>query len=223
MARRVPVLGQHHVLEGLGDFVDQRDDLVALGDREAAAGQEAVLHVDDDERRIRAGLDLALRQRARSAMGRARPATGHRRRRATSGAIHRCMAKLLRHDCCCPQLRPGPARRKRYHPVGFPCGPGGSAVERGGRMPLHLIKLCVGCDSIEDLASWQAERLRARRRAGEKKPRLFHRTFQTPKRRGRAARRRLALLGDQGPRAGAPAARSISPRAPRTMARPAAC
>ena len=49
-------------------------------------------------------------------------------------------------------------------------------------MPLHLIKLCVGCDSIEDLASWQTERLRARRRAGEKKPRLFHRTFQTPKR-----------------------------------------
>jgi len=50
-------------------------------------------------------------------------------------------------------------------------------------MSLHLIKLCVGCDSIEDLASWQAERLRARRKAGEKKPRLFHRTFQTPKRR----------------------------------------
>ena len=50
-------------------------------------------------------------------------------------------------------------------------------------MPLHLIKLCVGCDSIEDLAAWQAERLRARRRAGEKKPRLYHRTFQTPKRR----------------------------------------
>jgi hypothetical protein len=50
-------------------------------------------------------------------------------------------------------------------------------------MPLHLIKLCVGCDSIEDLASWQAERLKARRRDGEKKPRLFHRTFQTPKRR----------------------------------------
>lgn len=50
-------------------------------------------------------------------------------------------------------------------------------------MPLHLIKLCVGCDSIEDLAAWQAERLKARRRAGEKKPRLFHRTFQTPKRR----------------------------------------
>lgn len=50
-------------------------------------------------------------------------------------------------------------------------------------MPLHLIKLCVGCDSIEELADWQAERLKARRKAGEKKPRLYHRTFQAPKRR----------------------------------------
>ncbi|HEY7551610.1 MAG TPA: DUF1489 domain-containing protein [Hyphomicrobiaceae bacterium] len=50
-------------------------------------------------------------------------------------------------------------------------------------MPLHLVKLCVGCDSIEDLASWQAERLKQRRKAGEKRPHLLHRTFQTPKRR----------------------------------------
>jgi len=50
-------------------------------------------------------------------------------------------------------------------------------------MTLHLIKLCVGCDSIEELASWQAERLRERRKAGERRPELFHRTFQTPKRR----------------------------------------
>src|SRR5262249_14025082 len=59
---------------------------------------------------------------------------------------------------------------------------GRDRCEEGG-MPLHLIKLCVGCDSIEDLAAWQAERLRARRRAGEKKPRPFHRTFQTRNRR----------------------------------------
>lgn len=52
-------------------------------------------------------------------------------------------------------------------------------------MTLHLIKLCVGCDSIEDLASWQAERLRQRRKAGERKPQLFHRTFQTPKRKAK--------------------------------------
>lgn len=50
-------------------------------------------------------------------------------------------------------------------------------------MTLHLIKLCVGADSIEDLSTWQAERLKARRKAGEKRPRLFHRTFQMPKRR----------------------------------------
>jgi hypothetical protein len=50
-------------------------------------------------------------------------------------------------------------------------------------MTLHLVKLCVGCESIEDLASWQNERLKQRRKAGEKRPRLFHRTFQMPKRR----------------------------------------
>jgi hypothetical protein len=50
-------------------------------------------------------------------------------------------------------------------------------------MTLHLVKLCVGCESIEDLASWQIARLAQRRKAGEKNPQPFHRTFQTPKRR----------------------------------------
>ena len=49
-------------------------------------------------------------------------------------------------------------------------------------MTQHLIKLCVGCDAIEDLAAWQAERLRQMKRDGTK-PELFHRTFQMPKRR----------------------------------------
>jgi hypothetical protein len=48
-------------------------------------------------------------------------------------------------------------------------------------MTLHLIKLCVGAASIDDLAAWQKERLAEQRKAGEK-PRLFHTTFQTPKR-----------------------------------------
>jgi hypothetical protein len=47
---------------------------------------------------------------------------------------------------------------------------------------LHLIKLSVGTDSIEDLAAWQTERLAQMKAAGEKKPRLFHRTGQRPKR-----------------------------------------
>jgi hypothetical protein len=45
-------------------------------------------------------------------------------------------------------------------------------------MPLHLIKLCVGADSIDDLATWQAER-----RKRSKGP-FGHTTFQTPKRQG---------------------------------------
>lgn len=48
-------------------------------------------------------------------------------------------------------------------------------------MALNIIKLCVGATSVEDLAAWQAERLRERKARGEK-PRLFHATLQTPKR-----------------------------------------
>ena len=47
---------------------------------------------------------------------------------------------------------------------------------------IHLIKLSVGTDSIEDLAAWQTERLAQMKASGEKKPRLFHRTGQRPKR-----------------------------------------
>jgi hypothetical protein len=64
--------------------------------------------------------------------------------------------------------------------IRYICG-GNAAYEDA--MALNLIKLCVGAGSIEDLAAWQAERLQQRRKAGEKRPHLFHRTFQTPKRR----------------------------------------
>jgi hypothetical protein len=49
-------------------------------------------------------------------------------------------------------------------------------------MGLNLVKLCVGIDSIEDLAAWQSHRLAALRKL-DAKARLFHRTFQSPKRR----------------------------------------
>ncbi len=48
-------------------------------------------------------------------------------------------------------------------------------------MTLHLVKLCVGATSIEDLASWQQGRIAEMKRAG-RTPRIFHTTFQTPKR-----------------------------------------
>jgi len=49
-------------------------------------------------------------------------------------------------------------------------------------MTLNLIKLCVGCDSVEDLREWQTEKLAQKRKAGQK-PELFHVTRMMPKRR----------------------------------------
>ncbi len=48
-------------------------------------------------------------------------------------------------------------------------------------MTLHLIKLCVGAASIEDLADWQRRRSVERKRMG-KLIAPYHTTFQTPKR-----------------------------------------
>ena len=71
-------------------------------------------------------------------------------------------------------------------------------------MTIHLLKLCVGCDTVQELAEWQVERLKELKRARQK-PELCHRTLQTPKRRKGDAGRRLALLGDQGLHPRAPA------------------
>ena len=49
-------------------------------------------------------------------------------------------------------------------------------------MTLNIIKLCVGCDSIEDLAQWQAGRLRDQKKRKVKKPELMHVTRMMPKR-----------------------------------------
>jgi len=48
-------------------------------------------------------------------------------------------------------------------------------------MALHLIKLCVGADSVRDLEDWIKQKLKAKRRAGEK-PEHIHRTRMVPKR-----------------------------------------
>lgn len=49
-------------------------------------------------------------------------------------------------------------------------------------MTVHLVKLCVGVETVQDLRDWQAERLKMLARAGET-PELRHRTRQTPRRR----------------------------------------
>ena len=48
-------------------------------------------------------------------------------------------------------------------------------------MTLHLIKLCVGVDSVEELAAWQKGRLKELKRK-KRPPVLMHVTRQTPKR-----------------------------------------
>jgi hypothetical protein len=48
-------------------------------------------------------------------------------------------------------------------------------------MALHLIKLCVGADSVRDLEDWIKQRLKEKRKSGEK-PEHIHRTRMVPKR-----------------------------------------
>ena len=48
-------------------------------------------------------------------------------------------------------------------------------------MPLHLIKLCVGCDSIDDLKDWVSSRLKEKKKRGQK-PEHIHTTRMVPKR-----------------------------------------
>jgi len=48
-------------------------------------------------------------------------------------------------------------------------------------MPLHLIKLCVGCDSVDDLKSWVTARLKEKKQRGQK-PEHIHTTRMSPKR-----------------------------------------
>jgi hypothetical protein len=48
-------------------------------------------------------------------------------------------------------------------------------------MTVHLIKLCVGCDSVRELEGWIKDKLKAKRKSGEK-PEHIHRTRMVPKR-----------------------------------------
>jgi hypothetical protein len=48
-------------------------------------------------------------------------------------------------------------------------------------MALHLIKLCVGCDSVRELEDWIKQKLKDKRKRGEKAEHI-HRTRMVPKR-----------------------------------------
>jgi hypothetical protein len=49
-------------------------------------------------------------------------------------------------------------------------------------MPLHLIKLSVGTDSVKDLEDWIRQKLKQQKKAGKKKPERVHTTRMVPKR-----------------------------------------
>jgi hypothetical protein len=49
-------------------------------------------------------------------------------------------------------------------------------------MTIHLLKLCVGVDNVQELRDWQVEMLEQRRRAGRPVEHR-HRTMQMPRRR----------------------------------------
>ncbi|HEY9521424.1 MAG TPA: DUF1489 family protein [Methyloceanibacter sp.] len=48
-------------------------------------------------------------------------------------------------------------------------------------MPLHLVKLCVGCDSVADLEGWIKQKLKEKKRRGQKAEHI-HTTRMLPKR-----------------------------------------
>ena len=48
-------------------------------------------------------------------------------------------------------------------------------------MPLHLIKLCVGCDSVADLEDWIKQKLKEKKKRGQKAEHI-HTTRMMPKR-----------------------------------------
>ncbi len=48
-------------------------------------------------------------------------------------------------------------------------------------MTVHLVKLCVGCNSVSDLKDWIKQRLKEKRKRGEKAEHI-HRTRMMPKR-----------------------------------------
>src|ERR1700733_12805005 len=53
MAGAMPILRQHDIGEALGETIDRLDDLMPAWHSERAARHEVVLHIDDEQRRIR--------------------------------------------------------------------------------------------------------------------------------------------------------------------------
>ena len=137
-------------------------------------------------------------------------ATRRRTARAISGAVEVALGALgvLLAQHVEADLLPGRDRRRRRGRGTLSGLFMGGIFRRVGiqylAMPLHLLKLCVGCDASR---TWSTGRPSGspRRRAAGTPPSPFHVTRMWPRREAELARRRLALLGDPRPGARAPA------------------
>ena len=87
---------------------------------------------------------------------------------------------------CRPTAWSRSARRSRLTPVdsGLPARltPRPAIGQRSRRMTLHLIKLCVGCDSVEDLVEWIDVPPQGEAEGAGEKPEHIHVTRMVPKR-----------------------------------------
>jgi hypothetical protein len=53
MTWRMPILGQHDVVEALGQAIDDGHDVIAIGNGQSPARAEIVLHVDRQQQVVR--------------------------------------------------------------------------------------------------------------------------------------------------------------------------
>src|ERR1700754_785164 len=75
-----------------------------------------------------------------------------------------------------------PPKRARRSPRALNCSRLRSMRKKRVEMALHLIKLSVGTDSVEDLQDWIKRKLKDKKKRGVKKVERVHTTRMVPKR-----------------------------------------
>jgi acetyl-CoA carboxylase biotin carboxylase subunit len=164
--------------------------------RTCGRGERGTQRCDADARRRHPG----------AALGNPRCARERRARRGRGRSFRRADARQDRHGALrirrARHARTGPGRARGHEDgtrdpragrrcrrgAAVPAGRAGDRGQRtarlssGGDMTLHLVKLCVGVDDIDDLAAWQRRRAAERKAAGATHG-CIHRTRMMPKRR----------------------------------------
>src|SRR5579883_630475 len=160
MPPRMPILGQRHMRETLAQLVRDRNDFVALGHRERAAGAEIILHIDDEENVLvtqehgansvsrRAGARLTCPKRCQKECGDGESESGSRRLRLRRGIAYAWLQARLWPRCRGGARRPCPRFRAQAWdcdgPSRFPRAPRGEGDRC--RRYLHAARFAWGDD-----------------------------------------------------------------------------